>query len=157
MPFQDDASKPGKPLSDMVGTFGRAGNLFLPIKTMGLSELPFKGPSKGVKISTPKSIFFPITAEITSPLDLKGIIVKSALTVDLKSSAARFCVLPILILPAFNCPGLRFARLIKSWTELIFELELTTIAISKNPIVETCVKSLVMSNGKFLNNVFPSV
>ena len=59
--------------------------------------------------------------------------------------AARFCVLPMLIVPILSLLGLALANAISSPTEPIFESEFTTITSSKKPTVDIGAKSFNVS------------
>jgi hypothetical protein len=60
----------------------------------------------------------------------------------LKSSADRFCVLPILMVPTLSVPGFAFAAAIKSASVLNSESELVAKIKSKKPKLEIGTKSL---------------
>jgi len=99
----------------------------------------------GAKISKATCTSFPFSAMTTAGVALNGTTCASIPDIDLKSSAARFCVLPILIVPILSLPGLALASAMSSPTEPIFEFESTTITRSKNPTVETGAKSFTGS------------
>ena len=78
--------------------------------------------------------------------------VKSIPAAVLNSSADRFWVLPILMVPTFSAPGLAFAAAMKSPSVLNSEVALVENTKSKKPRLETGSKSFSGSNGSFLNN-----
>ena len=67
------------------------------------------------------------------------------------SSAARFCVLPGLIVPMFSLPGLARAAAITSPTECSGEPARVTTSRSKKAAVEIEAKSVSTLYGKVLN------
>ena len=78
--------------------------------------------------------------------------VKSTPAVDFSSSADRFWLLPILIVPTLRLPGSLRAAAITSATERSGDCALVTRTKSKKATLETGAKSVTGSNGSFLNS-----
>ncbi len=90
----------------MVGISGNPMNLLDEPMAMTLMELLLILPMIGVKFSKPSCISPDNILDKTSALDLNGITVSSSPLIALKSSADKFWVLPTLMVPIFNFPGL---------------------------------------------------
>ncbi|MDT4856480.1 hypothetical protein FQZ97_908710 [compost metagenome] len=87
--------------------------------------------SMGARISTATSTCLPRTAPISAGEPLKGTTCTSTSAVLLNSSAAKFCVLPMLMLPTLSLPGLALAWATSSPRVLKGESEGTTTTMSK--------------------------
>lgn len=94
--------------------------------------------ARNSKITAASPLFAAVT---TSPVALYGTIWKFAPVVDLKSSAARFCVLPMPMVPTFSLPGFFFAAATKSCTFLKGDFESVMITSGKKPTVLIISKS----------------
>ena len=92
------------------------------------------------------------SAVSTSGVLRKGTIVILAPVADLRSSADRFCVLPGLIVPTLNRPGLARAAARTSVIVRRGESALVRINRSKNATVEIGAKSATGSNGMVLSS-----
>src|ERR1051325_4937318 len=71
--------------------------------------------ARNSKIAAASPLFAAVT---TSPVALYGTIWKLVPVTDLKSSAARCCVLPMPMVPTFSLPGFFFASATRSFTLL---------------------------------------
>ena len=104
--FQDATLKPFSPLSATVGTSGKVAERFSPITASARKARALICGTTGLRISTAASICPPRRAVITAGVPLKGTTCTSTPALVLNSSAARFCVLPTLMVPTFSLPGL---------------------------------------------------
>ena len=82
---------------------------------------------------------------MTDGVSLNGIICASAPDMERNSSPARFCVLPIVMVPILALLGLDLAKARKSPTEAIFASGLASNTMPKNPTVDIGVKLFKVS------------
>src|SRR5215471_15668652 len=136
----------------MVGTSGSPTYLFSEVTARGLSAPPLINAITGARISNAACTSLLLSAVITDGVALNGTTCASIPDIDLNNSAARFCVLPGLIVPMLSVLGFAFEYAIRSLTEAILEAESTTTTRSKKPTVDTGAKSFSVSYGRDLNS-----
>ncbi len=116
--FHEETLKPVKPLCAAVGTSLSTTERLSPNTASARTAPALICGSMGLRISTAASICPPRKAVMTAGVPLKGTTYASIAAAVLNSSADRFCVLPILMLPMLSLRGLARAKAISSASDL---------------------------------------
>ena len=151
MAFHEATSKSLMPAWATVRTSGSVCERLSPITASARRALPWICGTSGLRISTAASIWPERSAVTTAGVPLKGTTCRSAPVRVRNSSAARFWVLPMLMVPRFRVPGLALASASRSPRVRQRALSATTTARSNVPRVDTGMKSRTVSKGRLLN------